>query len=90
MQLSTASETRPRYLLAKGGITSNDVAVKALRMKRAMVIGQVLPGIAVWESGPEARFPGLKYVVFPGNVGGPGTLADVVDVLSDAGRAERG
>ena len=27
---------------------------------------QALPGIPVWRLGPESRFPGLAYVVFPG------------------------
>jgi uncharacterized protein YgbK (DUF1537 family) len=71
-------EVRPRYLIAKGGITSSDVATKALGVKRAMVLGQVLPGVPVWELGPETRFPGLPYVVFPGNVGGPDALAEAV------------
>jgi uncharacterized protein YgbK (DUF1537 family) len=69
---------RPRYLLAKGGITSSDIATRALNVKRAMVLGQVLPGVPVWETGKESRYPGLTYVVFPGNVGEPDSLAKVV------------
>ena len=68
----------PRYVLAKGGITSSDVATKALGVRRALVRGQILPGIPVWQLGPESRFPGLIYVVFPGNVGSPTTLADLI------------
>lgn len=71
-------ETRPRYILAKGGITSSDVATRALHVKRAMVRGQVLPGVPVWELGPESRYPGLPYVVFPGNVGSAESLAQIV------------
>jgi uncharacterized protein YgbK (DUF1537 family) len=72
---------RPRYLLAKGGITSSDVATRSLDVKRALVLGQILPGVPVWQLGPESRYPGMVYIVFPGNVGGPGSLADVVDIL---------
>ncbi|HEY3229791.1 MAG TPA: four-carbon acid sugar kinase family protein [Roseiflexaceae bacterium] len=72
---------RPRYLLAKGGITSSDVATRGLDVRRALVIGQILPGVAVWELGPESRHPGLAYIVFPGNVGGPGALAEIVEML---------
>ncbi len=61
--------TRPRYLVAKGGITSSDLATRALEVTRALVPGQILPGVPVWNLGPESRFPGLPYVVFPGNVG---------------------
>jgi uncharacterized protein YgbK (DUF1537 family) len=72
---------RPRYLLAKGGITSSDVATKGLDVRRAEVLGQLLPGVSVWRLGRESRAPGLAYIVFPGNVGGPGALADAVEVL---------
>ncbi len=77
-----AISTRPRYLIAKGGITSSDVATRGLGVKRALVLGQILPGVPVWQLGPESRFPGLAYVVFPGNVGGPQSMAEVVDMLT--------
>jgi uncharacterized protein YgbK (DUF1537 family) len=67
----------PRYLIAKGGITSHDLATKALRVQRAVVLGQILPGVPVWRLGNEALFPQLPYVVFPGNVGGPNSLLDL-------------
>lgn len=73
--------TRPRYLIAKGGNTSSDLATRDLNVKRCMVPGQALPGVPVWELGQESRFPGLKYVVFPGNVGGPTALSDLVAKL---------
>ncbi len=76
--------TRPRYVLAKGGITSSDVATKGLGVKRAMVLGQIVPGVSVWQLGPESRYKGLAYIVFPGNVGGPQTLAEVVSKLKIA------
>jgi len=69
---------RPRYLIAKGGITSSDLAVKGLGVRRALVRGQILPGVPVWQTGAETRFPGLTYVVFPGNVGGEGALLEAV------------
>ncbi|MEM7534229.1 MAG: four-carbon acid sugar kinase family protein [Chloroflexota bacterium] len=67
-------QTQPRYLIAKGGITSSDTATKALGIQRAMVMGQIYPGIPLWQAGEESRFPGVPYVVFPGNVGGDGAL----------------
>jgi uncharacterized protein YgbK (DUF1537 family) len=83
-----ALTTRPRYLLAKGGITSSDIATQALGVRRALVLGQILPGVPVWQLGPETRHPGLGYIVFPGNVGGPQALAEVVlGLRSQAGRA---
>jgi uncharacterized protein YgbK (DUF1537 family) len=76
-----AIQARPRYLLAKGGITSSDVATKGLGIKRALVLGQLLPGVPVWRAGAESRFPGMAYIVFPGNVGGPDAVADAVAAL---------
>ncbi|KAJ8602417.1 hypothetical protein CTAYLR_001217 [Chrysophaeum taylorii] len=66
------------FLVAKGGITSNDVAVKSLGVRRARVLGQVRPGIPAWRLGPETAAPGAAYVVFPGNVGADDDLANVV------------
>ncbi|MBL9199751.1 MAG: hypothetical protein JNL39_04550 [Opitutaceae bacterium] len=71
----------PRYLIAKGGITSSDTATLGLGVRRALVLGQALPGVPVWRLGPETRFPGLGYVVFPGNVGSDSALADLVRLL---------
>jgi uncharacterized protein YgbK (DUF1537 family) len=69
---------RPRFLIAKGGITSSDVATRGLGVRRAMVLGQLLAGIPVWELGDESKFPGMPYVVFPGNVGQPESLAEAI------------
>ncbi|MEZ4866504.1 MAG: four-carbon acid sugar kinase family protein [Caldilineaceae bacterium] len=73
--------TQPRYLIAKGGITSSDLATKGLAVKRAWVRGQILPGIPLWELGAESRYPGMVYVVFPGNVGGDDALVQAVTKL---------
>lgn len=73
---------RPRYVIAKGGITSSDLATKALEMRRAWVLGQLLPGVPVWRGEKESRYPGMPYVVFPGNVGGESALVDAVNVLA--------
>jgi hypothetical protein len=34
-----------RYLVAKGGITSSDVATRGLGVRRALVMGQIVPGV---------------------------------------------
>ena len=73
--------TQPAWVIAKGGITSSDVATKGLEIKRADVLGQAIPGIPVWRAGGGSRWPGQVYVVFPGNVGGPEALAEMVGVL---------
>lgn len=74
--------TPPRFVIAKGGITSSDVAARGLEIERAIVRGPMLPGIvSLWEPilGP-AR--GIPYIVFAGNVGDEQSLADVADKLS--------
>ncbi len=73
--------TRPRWLIAKGGITSSDIATRSLGIRRALILGQALPGVPVWQAGAESKWPGLAYVVFPGNVGGPDALATLVSSL---------
>lgn len=73
---------RPRYVLAKGGITSSDIATGGLEIRRALVLGQILPGVSVWQPGPESRYPGLSYIVFPGNVGDSEALAEVASALA--------
>lgn len=50
-------------------------------MKWALVLGQIAPGVPVWLTGPESKFPELPYVILPGNVGEEGTLTLVVRTL---------
>ncbi|GAL66747.1 four-carbon acid sugar kinase family protein [Jejuia pallidilutea] len=72
---------QPRYIIAKGGITSHDLATKGLGMKRSKVLGQVQAGIPLWEMGENTKFPKLPYVVFPGNVGDAYTLKTIITKL---------
>lgn len=71
----------PSFVIAKGGITSSDVGTKALAVKKANVLGQIKPGIPVWQTGAESKFPLTPYVIFPGNVGEITTLKEAVEVL---------
>lgn len=71
----------PSFVVAKGGITSSDVGTKALKVKCARVLGQIQPGVPVWQTGPESTFPGTPYVIFPGNVGEVDTLKKAVENL---------
>lgn len=71
----------PAFVLAKGGITSSDVASRGLEIRHGMTIGPMLPGIvSLWmaQDGP-AR--GIPYIVFPGNVGDDSSLTAVVRKL---------
>jgi uncharacterized protein YgbK (DUF1537 family) len=81
-----ALEAKPSWVVAKGGITSHDVAVRGLGIRRAEVLGQLLPGmVSVFrpvEAAPHAI--GMPYVVFAGNVGDENTLARVLDLFGEA------
>lgn len=72
---------RPNYILAKGGITSSDIATRALNVKRANILGQVVKGVPVWKLAGESKFPDLSYIVFPGNVGNKGSLTEIMKKL---------
>ncbi|WP_141989726.1 four-carbon acid sugar kinase family protein [Rhodoglobus vestalii] len=72
----------PRFVIAKGGITSSDVASHGLGIRHAIVRGPMLPGlVSLWEpvDGPAQ---GIPYIVFAGNVGGDESLTEVVTTLS--------
>ncbi len=77
-----AIEIAPKFVIAKGGITSSDIATKGLGVRVAEVIGQAAPGIPVWFTGEEAKFSNMPYIIFPGNVGEDNTLLDIVNMLS--------
>jgi uncharacterized protein YgbK (DUF1537 family) len=76
-------QVAPRYILAKGGITASDIASTGLAIKKALVLGQIQPGVPVWQLGPESRYPGMHLIVFPGNVGGSQALVEIVKTLSE-------
>ncbi|KAJ5343737.1 uncharacterized protein N7506_003561 [Penicillium brevicompactum] len=81
----------PRYLLAKGGVTSSDAATAGIAIKRATILGQAAPGVPVWwckreedlknldQGGREVKLTGLPLIIFPGNVGDEDALADLVE-----------
>lgn len=64
-------------VIAKGGITSAVTARQGLGARAARVVGPIRPGVSLWQlaDGPE-------YIVFPGNVGGPDLLLEVVNAVA--------
>jgi uncharacterized protein YgbK (DUF1537 family) len=71
------------WFIAKGGITSHDVATSGLGIRRARVIGQIFPGVvSVFQPlNADPLAIGRPYVVFAGNVGDTDSLAAVVSRL---------
>jgi uncharacterized protein YgbK (DUF1537 family) len=82
-----ARAARPAWVVAKGGITSHDVAVHGLGIGRAEVLGQLLPGLVSVLRPIEApkEVVGVPYVVFAGNVGDENTLAYVAGLFQEDG-----
>jgi uncharacterized protein YgbK (DUF1537 family) len=81
------------WVMAKGGITSSDIATGGLKIRRATVVGQLFPGIvSVWvhEGGTRRGLKGLPYVVFAGNVGDESTLAAAVRIMRGRDNSEAG
>lgn len=72
---------RPKFIVAKGGITSSDLASRGLSAEKALILGQVIPGVPVWQMDSNSKFPEIMYVVFPGNVGDHTALAEVCSKL---------
>jgi hypothetical protein len=67
-------------VIAKGGITSAELARTGVGATRAEVRGQVIPGVSVWDLESAEGEPKL-YVVVPGNVGDAHALTDVLAAL---------
>ncbi|MFV0428580.1 MAG: four-carbon acid sugar kinase family protein [Arachnia sp.] len=67
-------------VITKGGITSAEITSQGVGANTAHVLGQVAAGISVWRTtGADGRK--RHNVIVPGNVGGPGTLVDVLEAI---------
>lgn len=76
-RLHVERNVTPSFIVAKGGITSHEVAQYGLGITTARVLGQVAAGVPVWQY-YDPHGAECKYVVFPGNVGDEKTLTQVV------------
>ncbi|WP_167859515.1 four-carbon acid sugar kinase family protein [Paenibacillus cymbidii] len=76
-------------IVAKGGITSAQVAADGMMAERAYVCGQLAAGVSLWQvATPGGRV--LPYAVVPGNVGGEHTLADIARKFGKQGDGAAG
>lgn len=69
----------PAVVIAKGGITSAEVARSGLGARSGRVLGQIEAGVSLWEL--DASRGRIRYVVVPGNMGDAATLARMVSLL---------
>lgn len=74
-------DSKPGWVIAKGGITSIEIAKTALDASEAFAIGQILPGVPVWRLFEDARWTDIPYIVFPGNVGNESALLKATRIL---------
>jgi len=72
-------------VIAKGGITSAQVATDGLSADYAKVIGQLAPGVSLWHIQRNEEIKGLDgiipYAVVPGNVGSDTTLLEIAELF---------
>lgn len=85
-----AEESPPRWIIAKGGITSHDLAATGLGIRRAWLLGQLFQGqVSVFRpEEAETACQGIPFVVFPGNVGDENALERAISVLEGAASDE--
>ncbi|MFQ9879149.1 MAG: four-carbon acid sugar kinase family protein [Ruminococcus sp.] len=60
---------KPKFIIAKGGITSSDVGTKALRVKKARVMGQVKKGYPGMDDRRRKQIPWNAIHYFSGKCG---------------------
>jgi uncharacterized protein YgbK (DUF1537 family) len=83
---AAVGQAQPRWIIAKGGITSSDMVISGLGLRRAWVLGQMLPGqVPAWGPASEDESSGPLCIIFPGNVGDADSLAGVILQLRGLG-----
>lgn len=79
-----AAELAPAVgcVISKGGITSHTLLADGLGCSAVELQGQLLPGLSLVLTGPEARVPALPVLTFPGNLGEQTTLRQAWQMLA--------
>jgi uncharacterized protein YgbK (DUF1537 family) len=73
-RLAAALAPQLGYLISKGGITTHTLLADGLGLAAVELQGQLLPGLSLVLTPPEAAVPQLPVLTFPGNLGDAGTL----------------
>jgi uncharacterized protein YgbK (DUF1537 family) len=86
-----AAELAPAVgcVISKGGITSHTLLAEGLGCSAVELQGQLLPGLSLVLTGPEARVPALPVLTFPGNLGEQRTLRQAWQLLAGLPRPGR-
>ncbi|MEB3172776.1 MAG: four-carbon acid sugar kinase family protein [Cyanobacteriota bacterium] len=80
-RLAAAVAPELGVVISKGGITTHTLLADGLRCRAVALQGQLLPGLSLVLTGPEAVVSDLPVLTFPGNLGEPQTLAQALALL---------
>lgn len=84
-RLSAAVAPGLGCVISKGGITSHTLLAEGLGCSAVALQGQLLPGLSLVLTGPEARVSDLPVLTFPGNLGDPDTLHQALALIENPG-----
>jgi uncharacterized protein YgbK (DUF1537 family) len=68
-------------VISKGGITTHTLLADGLGCSAVALQGQLLPGLSLVLTGPEARVSALPVLTFPGNLGDASTLHQALALI---------
>ena len=85
LMAALAAELAPAIgcVISKGGITTHTLLAEGLGCSAVALQGQLLPGLSLVLTGPEARVPALPVLTFPGNLGEAQTLRQAWQLLAE-------
>jgi catechol 2,3-dioxygenase-like lactoylglutathione lyase family enzyme len=71
-------QLEPAHMGRGEGARPGEGGGRGFGVRRAVVAGQLLPGVPAWQLGAEARFSSPPYIVFPRNIGDAKALTEAV------------
>ncbi len=83
-RLAAALAPELGLIISKGGITTHTLLADGLDLGWVELQGQLLPGLSLVLTPPEASVPHLPVITFPGNLGDAGTLRQAWQLLQPA------
>ena len=83
-RLAAALAPELGLIISKGGITTHTLLAEGLELSWVELQGQLLPGLSLVLTPPEAAVPGLPVITFPGNLGDADTLRQAWRLLVQA------
>jgi uncharacterized protein YgbK (DUF1537 family) len=72
---------QPKFMIVAGFLTASEIEMKALGIKNAIKLGQIMNEVLVWRCDAQSRFPGMPYIIFHGDTGDENAIVAVVQIL---------